>query len=135
MNTVDPLLTMAEQVMAIEREGAALTRPWYTFEPPKSGDPERLHALLQQSKETLDRMAPLLDERVRGAGDRDRPALQHAYNLVAELRQSREATEALLQADREGTRGYQEDFRALAIKEQAAEQQARQLFDVLRRIQ
>ncbi|MCL6598540.1 MAG: hypothetical protein K6T81_07325 [Alicyclobacillus macrosporangiidus] len=134
VESADALLQLARDVWALEHEGANLSQTWYDFEAPEAGALKRLNTLNGQALEKLERLAESLDTRVRGADDRDRPRLQHAYNLVQELIQSRRAVHELITAQLDGRRAFDEDFRALGLKERAAEQLARKLCDTLTQI-
>ncbi|WP_029420534.1 hypothetical protein [Alicyclobacillus macrosporangiidus] len=134
MESADALLQLARDVWALEQEGANLSQTWYDFEAPEAGALKRLYTLNGLALEKLQSLAESLDTRVRSADDRDRPHVQYAYNLVQELIQSRRAVHELIAAQLDGRRGFDEDFRALGLKERAAEQQARKLCDTLTQV-
>ncbi|SFU74619.1 hypothetical protein [Alicyclobacillus macrosporangiidus] len=134
VETADALLRLAQDVWALEQEGANLSQTWYGFETPEAGALKRLHTVNGQALTKLERLAQGLDSRVRSADDGDRPHLQHAYHLVQELIQSRRAVHELVGAQLDGRRAFDEDLRALGLKERAAAQQARKLCDTLKRI-
>lgn len=127
---VDDLSKLAEDIRSIETKSAALTADWRHFERGDASDVAELKRLSVRSEAYLEKLASGLQQRLRETQDDGR--LAQAYNIVAELRQSRSAVQSLLDP-MSGSDGqsYFEYFRALAIKEKAAATQAAQLSKLL----
>lgn len=134
-NQSSPLSELAQQVQGLEDEGARLTARWYREAPTDNEDIGQLNRVTQSSIHCLNELSRKLDDRLQAATDESRQAIQYAYNLVAELLQSRIASQEMLQTIRANDKEqYREYFRALSLKEKAALSQANKLVDTIQKI-
>lgn len=130
MESAQDLVEMAAQIHDHERQGRDISAPWYHFEHADSDTVERLKTCTSESLELLNTLSRRLDEQLHADGGTNR-MLQHAWHIVQELIQSRTASQEMLENILTDGAGYQEFYRALSLKEKAAEQQARQLKETL----
>lgn len=131
---MENIQNLANGIAEIELQGAALSARWLQFERGGAEDIEKLHTLSERSHRHLCELSTKLEQQLQRMDPGDnRRHLEQAYNITKELLQSREANRSLLSEMKSSdTEGSYEYFRALAIKEQAAEKQSKQLVDLLR---
>lgn len=128
-------MQMAEDISQIEDKGMTLSESWYLTGSPTESELKTLATLHHDSLDLLDRLSSQLDDSLKQTEkSENRQAMQHAYNLIEELIQSRQADLALL-TTMQGDENHPEFGRALAIKERAAVSQANTLKDALRHVQ
>lgn len=129
----DDLCKLAQDIVSLEDQGMQLTSNWVRFEPGDAADVAHLQHLSDTSVQRLTHLAQKLELSLQQKTDaKERHRFEHAYNIVMELLQSRAANQSLLeQMSRSDDLHFFEYFRALAIKEQAAAEQARQLEELL----
>lgn len=125
------LIMLAEKVHDLEASGFQISSAWYELEPADRRELERLTGIVTESLNYLQKLAAELNRRLREVRLQmaERDQLQYAYNLTQELIQSRSAVlEILHTVDDDAKLEY---LRALAIKERAAETQAKTLAQTL----
>lgn len=130
---MDHIQSLATDIAELEQQGAALSVGWLEFERGDKKDIEKLHTLSDQSHRQLSLLSSRLEHKLREMQPSDeRRRLEQAYNITQELLQSRAANQSLLNKMMSSDEEFYEYFRALAIKEQAAQKQSRQLEELLR---
>lgn len=128
--------TLANEVCSLEQQGNALSTEWYTNGYPQNNDVETLLNLHRKSLDALRKLSKELDNSLRAKTLHHRDKAQYAYQLVQELIQSRQADVELMQNMTTNSGSNPPEFaRALAVKEEAASKQSKQLLDTLQQLQ
>jgi len=132
---MDNLTDLAQTVHDIEHQGAELTRAWYLGSTGSDTDLKHLQNATTESIKALQELSDNLNERLLSTPENDRQTVQYAYNLVQELLQSRQANDELLNSLLEQQNShFSEYYRALSVKEKAAEQQAEKLLKTVQKL-
>ncbi len=129
---IDHIQSLASDIADLEQQGASLSAGWLEFERGDTEDIEKLHTLSDRSLQRLSELSSQLEEKLRQLQlGEERRRLEQAYNITQELLQSRTANQSLLTKMLTSDQEFYEYFRALAIKEQAAQKQSKQLEELL----
>lgn len=133
MQPSENIQSIAEEIQSLEAKGAKLTAAWAQFERGSTDDVRQVRELTAASLDRLTALSANLEEQLRQLDDgAERDRIEHAFHIVQELRQSRAANQSLLDQMLAGNSNrFFEYFRALAIKEQAAQTQSAELQNLL----
>ncbi|WDL97378.1 hypothetical protein [Alicyclobacillus sp. ALC3] len=130
---IDHIHSLVTDIVDLEQQGASLSAGWLQFERGDSEDIEKLHTLSDRSHQRLSELSARLEDILgRLQPSEERRRMEQAYNITQELLQSRTANQSLLTKMLSSDQEFYEYFRALAIKEQAAQKQSKQLEELLR---
>lgn len=134
MQDLTSIARLSGQISTLEQHNASLSATWYEAKPTDMRDVQTLTENCRQSLEHLQRVSEQLDANLRSADSGSiRDQLQYAYNLTKELMQSRQANLELLHLMLgDSQAGTDEYFRAISIKERAAQEQCQKLESALR---
>jgi hypothetical protein len=133
LETHHALTDLASRIYDCEQQGHQLSAGWYDFAHAETRDVEQLKQYSSQSLELLQTLSQQLSQQLQSQASPS--SLEHAYNIVQELISSRTATQEMLENILKHDTGFQEYFRALALKEKAAVGQAEQLNQALANLQ
>jgi hypothetical protein len=133
MDSDQSIKQLANDIHEIEQQGQLLSKNWFEFQSPNEGDVLKLQKLTDDSLTFLQRLESQLLKAIPHYQPENPQFqdMQHALNLTHELIQSRSASRELLQQIGGEGHAYQEYFRALSIKEKAAENQSHKLKETL----
>jgi len=135
MEDTDNLSDLARTVHDLEYQGVTLTADWYHEAPMHLNEIGKLADVTTSSIHYLRQLSNNLNKRLAQATEDNRQPIQYAYNLVAELIQSREASREMLNTMSDDEKQqFREYFRALSLKEKAALSQADKLVKTVEKL-